>query len=294
VDALLYTTVSSPIGELLVVGDERALRGLYTTGVSVGPEWRRADEPFRHVREQLGEYFEGGRTSFDLPLELEGTPFQRLVWRTLLDIPYGATVSYRELARWIRRPAASRAVGAANGRNPISVIVPCHRVIGADGSLTGYGGGIERKRFLLELEARRPTPTPKTYTLIGPDGRPYESRTPGTLGGHRRQKGYGRLDCPSALRWIAKGHYTAHRVFFADEATAMAAGYRPCAVCMPERYREWKEAGSILWRRAGVAELVDATGLGPVGPKGSWRFESSRPHDEVSGHYLGGTETARL
>jgi metal binding Ada-like protein len=80
----------------------------------------------------------------------------------------------------------------------------------------------------------------KTYTLVGRDGRPYESATPGTLGGHRRGKGYGRLDCPAALRWIAKGHYVKHRVFFADEATAIAAGYRPCAVCLPERYREWK------------------------------------------------------
>jgi hypothetical protein len=81
----------------------------------------------------------------------------------------------------------------------------------------------------------------KTYTLIGPDGRPYQSTTPGTFGGHRRLKGYGRLDCPSALRWIAKGHYVKHRVFFADEASAVSAGYRPCAVCMAERYREWKQ-----------------------------------------------------
>jgi hypothetical protein len=81
----------------------------------------------------------------------------------------------------------------------------------------------------------------KTYTLIGADGRPYESDTPGTFGGHRRNKGYGRLDCPAALRWIAKGHYVRHRVFFADERTAIAAGYRPCAVCMPERYRAWKQ-----------------------------------------------------
>lgn len=80
----------------------------------------------------------------------------------------------------------------------------------------------------------------KTYTLIGPDGRPFQSQTPGALGGHRRQKGYGRLDCPSATRWIGKGHYVKHRVFFGDEDTAIAAGYRPCAVCMPEVYRAWK------------------------------------------------------
>jgi hypothetical protein len=88
----------------------------------------------------------------------------------------------------------------------------------------------------------------RTYTLIGPDGRPYISTTPGTLGGHRRQKVYGRLDCPSALRWIANGHYVRHRVFFADEATAVAAGYRPCAVCMPDRYRKWKSRRGVEGR----------------------------------------------
>jgi methylated-DNA-[protein]-cysteine S-methyltransferase len=246
VDTLLYTTIGSPVGELLLVGDERALRGLYMqegrTGAAVRPEWTRAEASFRAVREQLDEYFEGTRTSFDLPLEPEGTPFQRRVWRALLEIPYGETISYGALARRIGRPESARAVGAANGRNPISLIVPCHRVLGGDGGLTGYGGGIERKRFLLDLEADHRASLPKTYTLIGADGRPYQSVVPGTLGGHRRSRGYGRLDCPSALRWIAKGHYTAHRVFFADEETAIAAGYRPCAVCLPERYREWKEA----------------------------------------------------
>jgi hypothetical protein len=137
----------------------------------------------------------------------------------------------------VGRPRAVRAAGAANGRNPIAVVIPCHRVIGAGGALTGYGGGLGRKRLLLDLEARS-----RTWTLIGADGRPYESPTPGTLGGHRRSKGYGRLDCPAALRWIAKGHYVRHRVFFADEPTAVAAGYRPCAVCMPSRYAEWKAA----------------------------------------------------
>jgi methylated-DNA-[protein]-cysteine S-methyltransferase len=246
VDALLYTTVDSPVGELLLVGDEFALRGLYMqegrTGAAVRRDWNRADAPFHDVRAQLGEYFEGSRTAFELPLELEGTQFQRRVWRALLEIPYGETISYGALARRIGRPTSSRAVGAANGRNPISLIVPCHRVVGADGGLTGYGGGIERKRLLLDLEAGGRASVAKTYTLIGADGRPYESATPGTLGGHRRSKGYGRLDCPTALRWIAKGHYVAHRVFFADEETAIAAGYRPCAVCLPERYRERKEA----------------------------------------------------
>jgi methylated-DNA-[protein]-cysteine S-methyltransferase len=246
VDKLLYTTVDSPVGELLLVGDERALRGLYMqegrTSAAVRPDWERADAPFRDVRKQLDEYFDGGRASFELPLELEGTPFQRRVWRALLEIPYGERISYGTLARRIGRPASSRAVGAANGRNPISVIVPCHRVIGADGGLTGYGGGIGRKRFLLDLEAGGRVSAAKAYTLIGADGQPYQSAVSGMLGGHRRSKGYGRLDCPTALRWIAKGHYVAHRVFFADEETAILAGYRPCAVCLPERYREWKEA----------------------------------------------------
>jgi methylated-DNA-[protein]-cysteine S-methyltransferase len=249
-DPLLYTTIDSPMGELLLLGDGRALRGLYMqegrTGITARPDWTRDHAAFGDVRAQLDEYFEGRRAVFDLALELEGTPFQRRVWGALQEIPYGESVTYGQLARRIGRPAASRAVGAANGQNRISLIVPCHRVVGADGTLTGYGGGIERKRFLLELEARRTAPARKTYTLIGADGQPYESARPGTLGGHRRSKGYGRLDCPTALRWIAKGYYTAHRVFFADEETAIAAGYRPCAVCLPERYRDWKEARSIL------------------------------------------------
>lgn len=154
----LYTTIDSPIGDLLVIGDGDAVSGLYMqggrTGVAVRPDWKRTDEPFGAVRAQVDEYFAGRRTGFDLPLRMEGTDFQRLVWHALQEIPYGETVSYGELARRIGRPSASRAVGAANGRNPISVVVPCHRVIGSDGTLTGYGGGIERKRYLLELEAR--------------------------------------------------------------------------------------------------------------------------------------------
>jgi methylated-DNA-[protein]-cysteine S-methyltransferase len=253
VDTLRYTSIDSPIGELLLLGDGRALRGLYMqegqTGLAVQPEWIRDDERFTETRAQLGEYFDGRRAAFDLSLELAGTPFQRRVWRALLEIPYGETVSYGQLARRLGRLAASRAVGAANGQNPISVVVPCHRVVGSDGALTGYGGGLERKRFLLDLEAVERPPAPKTYTLLGADRRPYESARPGELGGHRRSKGYGRLDCPAALRWIAKGHYVAHRVFFADEETAIAAGYRPCAVCLPERYREWKEARGATARR---------------------------------------------
>lgn len=103
---------------------------------------------------QLRAYFAGGRTAFDLPLAPRGTDFQRRVWRALLDIPPGQTISYGELARRIGRPSASRAVGAANGQNPIAVVIPCHRVVGADGTLTGYGGGLHRKRWLLEHETR--------------------------------------------------------------------------------------------------------------------------------------------
>jgi methylated-DNA-[protein]-cysteine S-methyltransferase len=120
------------------------------------PGWTRADGPFEDARGQLDEYFAGRRLTVDLPLAMAGTPFQVRVWRALLEIPYGETTTYGELARQVRPGGgwqAARAVGAANGRNPIAVVVPCHRVIGADGSLTGYGGGLERKRFLLDLEA---------------------------------------------------------------------------------------------------------------------------------------------
>jgi methylated-DNA-[protein]-cysteine S-methyltransferase len=154
---MLYTNLDSPIGELLLVGDGRALHGLYMqegrTAIAVQDDWEEADEPFADICVQLAEYFAGGRTAFDVSLVMTGSPFQRRVWHALRDIPYGETISYGELARRIAVPSASRAVGVANGHNPISVIVPCHRVIGADGSLTGYGGGVERKRVLLELEA---------------------------------------------------------------------------------------------------------------------------------------------
>ena len=154
---MLYTTVDSPIGTLLLVGDGRALRRLHMQGgrtaIRVRPEWERAGEPFARVEEQLAEYFEGRRARFDVALELAGSPFQRRVWRALQEIPYGETVSYGELARRVGAPSAARAVGVANRENPVAVIVPCHRVIGADGSLTGFGGGLERKRLLLELES---------------------------------------------------------------------------------------------------------------------------------------------
>jgi methylated-DNA-[protein]-cysteine S-methyltransferase len=161
-----YAYMDSPVGELLLVGaDDGRLRGLWMeqqrcksgTGPAVNgvqPGWVHDDAAFAAAREQLGAYFEGERTTFDLPLDLDaGSPFLQLVWRTLLGIPYGETRSYGELAASIGRPGAARAVGLANGRNPVGIVVPCHRVIGADGGLTGYGGGLERKRRLLDHEA---------------------------------------------------------------------------------------------------------------------------------------------
>jgi methylated-DNA-[protein]-cysteine S-methyltransferase len=153
---MLYTTIASPIGELLALGDERALQDLYMQDgrkpVTIARDWQHSARSFAGVTEQLSEYFEGRRVAFDVPLLMHGGTFERRVWRALREIPYGATVSYGEIARRLGQPSAARAVGLANGRNPISVIVPCHRVIGANGALTGYGGGLERKRILLELE----------------------------------------------------------------------------------------------------------------------------------------------
>src|SRR3954449_10842105 len=152
-----FTAISSPIGDLTLTAGDRGLTGLYMHHhrhrPPLDPAAKRAAAPFEEVRWQLAQYFAGERTAFDLQLDPAGTPFQRAVWDALLEIPYGETTSYGELARRLGRPAASRAVGLANGRNPISIVVPCHRVVGASGSLTGYGGGIDRKRFLLELES---------------------------------------------------------------------------------------------------------------------------------------------
>jgi methylated-DNA-[protein]-cysteine S-methyltransferase len=161
-DTLLYTTIESPIGELLLLGDGQALHGLYMQEgrkpITHSPDWQLAPTAFVDVSEQLSEYFAGQRTKFEVELAMHGSPFQRSVWQALQDIPYGESISYGELARRVGQPSAARAVGMANGCNPISVIVPCHRVIGADGSLTGYGGGVERKRLLLDLEANMRTP----------------------------------------------------------------------------------------------------------------------------------------
>jgi len=152
-----FTPFPSPVGELLLTSDGDALTGVLLPrpgrAQAPRPEWLRDDAPFGAAREQLAAYFAGDRQTFDLPLRPRGTAFQLRVWRELCNIPYGATISYAELARRVGRPGAARAVGAANGRNPLPIVVPCHRVIGADGTLTGYGGGLECKRRLLEHEA---------------------------------------------------------------------------------------------------------------------------------------------
>ena len=167
---LIQRTVDSPVGPLLLAANDAGLTHLlfasapHSLGLASSPGDASADS-IRAERapsaaeatlslavQQLDEYFSGRRTRFDLPLAAAGTEFQQAVWTALTHIPYGGTYSYGELAARIGRPRAVRAVGLANGRNPISIVVPCHRVIGANGALTGYGGGLERKRFLLELE----------------------------------------------------------------------------------------------------------------------------------------------
>jgi methylated-DNA-[protein]-cysteine S-methyltransferase len=147
-----WTTTPSPIGELLLTLDGDALSRLLMPPHGPDPTWVRDDAAFAKVVDQLDRYFAGELRDFDLPIAPAGTPFQLQVWQALREIPYGRTWSYRELATRIGNPNASRAVGLANGRNPISVVVPCHRVIGANGTLVGYGGGTERKRWLLDLE----------------------------------------------------------------------------------------------------------------------------------------------
>jgi methylated-DNA-[protein]-cysteine S-methyltransferase len=162
-----HTTVDSPIGALTLVAEGPKLACLYMGDHQHQPDRRQFgpalhdpadDEVLARTAGQLTEYFAGERTEFDIELDTTaGTEFQRTVWAALREIPYGCTVSYAELARRIGRPTAFRAVGLANGRNPISIIVPCHRVIGSGGSLTGYGGGLDRKSLLLDLERKLPT-----------------------------------------------------------------------------------------------------------------------------------------
>jgi methylated-DNA-[protein]-cysteine S-methyltransferase len=156
--APVHTTIDSPVGPLTLVARDGALAGLYMHDQRHRPAPEtfgdRDDdaEPFAAAATQLAAYFAGRRTEFDLPLAPAGTPFQRRVWAALLEIPYGETTSYGELAEHIGSPGAARAVGLANGRNPIGIVIPCHRVVGSTGALTGYGGGIETKRALLAAE----------------------------------------------------------------------------------------------------------------------------------------------
>ena len=147
-----FTHMESPVGRLTLAGNEAALRRV-SFGTHRRDGWRRSDAALSEARAQLEQYFAGERDKFDLALDLRGTAFQKSVWDALLTIPYGETCSYGEIARQVGRPDRARAVGAANGSNPVAIIVPCHRVIGSDGSLTGYGGGLERKRWLLDHEA---------------------------------------------------------------------------------------------------------------------------------------------
>jgi len=157
-----YTYLETRIGTLLIAGDEEAVRYIQfpKNGKAVRPQadWRESSRgAVAEAVRQLREYFAGKREQFDLPLHPEGTAFQRGVWRRLQEIPYGETISYGELAKRVGNPKASRAVGAANGQNPIPIVIPCHRVIGADGKLTGFGGGLPIKEALLTLETRPPS-----------------------------------------------------------------------------------------------------------------------------------------
>ncbi len=155
---IYYDQIDSPVGPLRLIADAGGLREMCFEVEShptvMQPAWVHASKPLARAHRQLDEYFAGKRQAFDLALNPQGTPFQLAVWMQLRSIPYGATTSYGEIARRMRSPSASRAVGAANGRNPLSIIVPCHRVIGASGKLTGYGGGLPIKEFLLALERR--------------------------------------------------------------------------------------------------------------------------------------------
>jgi methylated-DNA-[protein]-cysteine S-methyltransferase len=149
---------STPLGRVLVVASGQDLVGLSFDGLDRTPAVSRLPDlgsaALVEVRRQLDEYFAGIRTAFDVPLRLEGTPFQLEVWSALMDIPLGTVATYGQIARRLGRPAAARAVGAANGRNPISIVVPCHRLVGTGGDLTGYGGGLDRKQWLLAHERR--------------------------------------------------------------------------------------------------------------------------------------------
>lgn len=161
---MYFGIVDSPVGELLLVGSKRRLAQLsFLSGrkrpAKIDSNWIRRDDEFASVKQQLNDYFCGERTRFDVPLEFSSTSnFNQDVWRALLEIPYGQTATYKDIAEAVNRPKAYRAVGQANNRNPISIIIPCHRVIGHDGTLTGFGGGLGTKQYLLDLELKTATP----------------------------------------------------------------------------------------------------------------------------------------
>lgn len=156
-DTTYYTIMKSPLGALLLAGNPKELQLIdFQAGShphNPKPEWKKAEEPFREVIQQLKSYFAGELREFRLKLAFNGTPFQKSVWSALQKIPYGQTWSYSDLAQNIGRPKAVRAVGAANGRNPLPIVIPCHRVIGKNGGLTGFAGGLDLKETLLALEA---------------------------------------------------------------------------------------------------------------------------------------------
>ena len=188
--ATQFAYLDSPIGRVLLAGRAGALSLIYFMSgpgrMTPDPAWHEDPRPFADARRQLEAYFAGRLEVFDLPLALDGTPFQVKVWRAVAEIPYGQTRAYGEVARRIRRPNAVRAVGAANGQNPLPIVIPCHRVIGSNGSLTGYGGGLPIKRALLALESRQrpllpgpsrfPRPSTTTARVCAPSG----STTTGT------------------------------------------------------------------------------------------------------------------
>jgi methylated-DNA-[protein]-cysteine S-methyltransferase len=166
-----HTTIDSPIGELSLVASDGVLSGVYFPGHWHMPALEvfgtRSERGFEQAQQQLGEYFAGERTEFELATTIAGDEFQRRVWELIDRIPYGQTTTYGEMAQGLGGPAQAREVGAAVGRNPLSIVVPCHRVVGKDGRLTGYAGGLERKRFLLELEGAGDRVEPEQLQLAG-------------------------------------------------------------------------------------------------------------------------------
>ena len=149
-----YATMPSPVGDLMLTASSAGLTGVYLPAERDQPEpgWELSPDRFDDCRRQLDEYFAGDRVTFSLPLAPPGTAFQQQVWKELVGIGYGTTISYTELARRVGRPRSQRAVGGANGRNPVCIVVPCHRVVGANGALTGYSAGVDAKRWLLDFE----------------------------------------------------------------------------------------------------------------------------------------------